>query len=223
MRLFHLALHAALNGAIDIQLFDFDVEHLGHARQPVDRIEDFQQFLLLFNGELQVGAHRVRQLAGVVHPDRGDHGLVVQILAQLDVLLEQPRNPADQCIQLRTRFHFEAGGTHHGAEEAFVVGDGDHLAALHALHQDLDVTVRQLQALDDIDNCSNTINFVGLRLIDGSVVLGGKKDLLVPGHGFFQSAHTRFPPHHEGGHHVRKDDHIPDGHHRKAFCIGFFL
>ena len=54
-------------------------------------IEDLEQFLLLLDGELQVGAHRVGQLAGIVHPDGGDHGLVVQVLAQLDVLLEQRR------------------------------------------------------------------------------------------------------------------------------------
>ena len=66
LRLLHLALHAALDGAVDIQLLDLDVEHLGDARQPVDRIEDFEQLLLLFDGELQVRAHGVGQLAGIV-------------------------------------------------------------------------------------------------------------------------------------------------------------
>ncbi len=91
LRLLHLALDAALNGAVDIELLDFDIEHLGHARQPVDGIEDFEQFLLLFDGELQVRADGIGQLARIVHPDGRDHGFVVQVLAELDVLLEERR------------------------------------------------------------------------------------------------------------------------------------
>ena len=66
-------------------------------------IEDFEQFLLLFDGELQVRADRIGQLAGLVHPDGGDHRLVVQVLAELDVLLEQAGDAAGQRIQLRAR------------------------------------------------------------------------------------------------------------------------
>ena len=223
LRLLHLALDAALDGAVDVELLDLDVEHLGHARQPVDGIEDFEQFLLLFDGELQVGAHGVGQLAGIVHPDGGDHGLVVQVLAELDVLLEQAGDAADQRVELRPGLHFEAGGAHDGAEEAFVVGDRNHLGALHAFHQNLDIAVRQLQALDDVDDGADAVDFVGLGFVDRGIVLGGKKDLLVAGHGLFERPHARFAPHHERGHHVRKDDHVADGHHRQTFCIGFFL
>ena len=56
-----------------------------------------------------------------------------------------------------------------------------------------------------------------------SVVLGGEKDLLVGGQGFFQRAHAGFPPHHEGGHHVGKDDHVADGHHGELLGFEFFL
>ena len=91
LRLLHLALHAALDGAVHIELLDFDIEHLGDARQAVDRIEDFEQFLLLFDGELQVGAHGIGEFARLIHPDGRDHGLVVQVLAELDVLFEQAR------------------------------------------------------------------------------------------------------------------------------------
>ena len=94
LRLLHLALHAALDGAVDIELLDFDIEHLGDARQAVDGIEDFEQFLLLFDGELQIGADGVGQFAGIVHADGRDHRFVVQVLAELDVLLEQRRDAA---------------------------------------------------------------------------------------------------------------------------------
>ena len=64
LRLLHLALDAALDGAIDAQLFDFDFQHFGDASQPVDGIEDFEQFLLLFDRELQVGAGGIGEFAG---------------------------------------------------------------------------------------------------------------------------------------------------------------
>ena len=100
LRPLHLALHAALDGAVDVELLDLDVEHLGDPRQPVDRIEDLQQLLLLFDGELQVRADGVGQLARIVHPDGGDHRLVVQILAELDVLLEEGGDAAHQGFEL---------------------------------------------------------------------------------------------------------------------------
>ena len=101
LRLFHLALHAALDGAVDIELLDLDVQHFRHARQPVHRIEDFEQLLLFFDGQLQIRAHRVGQFARLVHADGRDHGLVVQVLAQLDVLLEQAGDARHQRFQLR--------------------------------------------------------------------------------------------------------------------------
>ena len=70
---------------------------------------------------------------------------------------------------------------------------------------------------------ADVVDFVGLGFVDGGVVLGGEKDLLVARHGLFQRPHARFAAHHERGHHVRKDDHVADGHHRQTFCIGFFL
>ena len=101
LRLFHLALHAALDGAVDVQLLDFDVEHLRDARQAVDGIEDFEQFLLLFDGELQIRADGIGQLARIVAANRRDHGVVVYVLADLDVLLEQVGDARGQRIQLR--------------------------------------------------------------------------------------------------------------------------
>ena len=108
LRLLHLALHAALDGAVDVELLDLDIEHLRDARQPVDGIEDFEQLLLLFDGELHVRADRVGQLARIVAADGRDHGVVVDVLAQLDVLLEQPGDARGQGVQLRASFDLVA-------------------------------------------------------------------------------------------------------------------
>ena len=137
LRLFHLALHAALDGAIDIELLDLDVEHLGDAGQPVDGIEDFEQFLLFFDGELQVGADGVGELARIVHADGRDHGVVIQVLAELDVLLEQVGDARGQRFQLRPGFDFEAEGLDDGAEVAFVFADARRLCRARRLRPEL--------------------------------------------------------------------------------------
>ncbi len=165
LRLLHLALHAALDGAVDIELLDLDVEHFGDARQPVHGIEDFKQLLLFFDGQLQIRAHGVRQLARLIHADGRDHRFVIQVLAELDVLLKQPGDAADQSFQLRPGFHFEIEGFDRRAEVAFVLADRDDLAPLHAFHQHFDVAVRQLQALYDVGDRADAVDLVRPRLI----------------------------------------------------------
>ncbi len=120
LRLFHLALDAALDGAVDIELFDLDVEHFGDAGQAVDRVEDFEQLLLFLDGELQIGADGVGELARLIHADGRDHGLVIEVLAELDVLLEQAGDAADQGFQLRPGFNLEVEGFDGGAESSLL-------------------------------------------------------------------------------------------------------
>ena len=89
LRALHLPLHARLDVAVEVEFFNLDVQHVGNARQARRRIEDGQQLLLLLDAQLQVGGDGVAQLGRLVHAHRGDDGLVVQRLLQLDVLLEE--------------------------------------------------------------------------------------------------------------------------------------
>ncbi len=216
LRALHLPLHAALDGAVDVQLFDLDVKQFGDSCQPLDGIEDFQQLLLLFDGELQIGADRVRQLPRIVHPDRRDHGLVVQVLAELDVLFEKRGDARNQRFQLRPRVHLVVRYFHHRPEKAFVVGDRDDLAPLDAFHQDLNVPVRQAQALHDVDDRPDAVDLLRPRLVCRGVVLRGQEDPFVPSQRLLQRAHARVAPHHERSHHVREDNHVPHRHHRQT-------
>ena len=85
----HLPLHAGLDGAIHVQFLDFNFENVGYPIQPLRRIEDLKQFLLLFDRKLHIGGNYVGQLGGVLHANGGDHGFVVQRLTELYILLEQ--------------------------------------------------------------------------------------------------------------------------------------
>ena len=50
-------------------------------------------------------------------------------------------------------------------------------------------------------------------------MLRGEEDLAVAVERLFQGAHGGFPADHKGGHHLREDDHLADGHHREfALC-----
>ena len=135
LRPLHLTLDAALDGAIDVELLDLDVEHFGYSCQPVDRIEDLEQFLLFFDVELQVRSDGIGELAGFIHPDGRDHRLVVQILAELYVLLEERGYATRERIELRARFDTVLEGPNNGSEESFIFADRNNLCALNAFDQ----------------------------------------------------------------------------------------
>ena len=88
MRALHLALHARLDVAVEIQLLDLHIQHVGQPRQPRRGVEDRQQLLLLLDAHLQIRGNGVGELGRLVHTHRGDDGLVVQRLLKLDVILK---------------------------------------------------------------------------------------------------------------------------------------
>ena len=221
--LFHLALDAVLDRAVDVEFFQLDVEHLGHAGEPVDGIEDFEKVLLLGDRELKVRPDGVRQLARVVDTDRGDHRFVVEILTLLDIVLERRRDTAVERLCLFRRDRARGIHLYGGAVEAFLLRDGMQARSLDTLDQDLDIAVRQFEALDDRDDRADLVDLVRCGVVHRRVVLRREKNFLFRVERFLQSQDARFPPHHEGGHHVGKDDDVPDGHHRKLPYAGFLF
>ncbi len=104
LRALHLPLDARLDVAVEVELFDFDVEHVGNARQARGGIEDAEQFLLFLDAELQVGGDDVGELGRLVHAHGGDDGFVVERLLQLDVLLEEGGDALHQLLERRASF-----------------------------------------------------------------------------------------------------------------------
>ena len=223
LRLLHLALHARLDGAVHVQLFDFDVEDIGDAGEAFGGIEDFQQFLLLLNGELQVGGDDVCEFGRIFHAHGRNHGLVVERLAQLDILFEEGGHALHAGFKRRVSLAAIAGDAHRGLHEALGVDHLQNLAALHAFNQDLDVAVGQFEALHDVNDGADLVDLIGLRFVDGGVVLGSEENLLVGRQRLFQGPHARFTAHHERRHHEGKDDHVPNGHHGQLSGFELFL
>src|SRR5882724_6134273 len=220
---FHLLLHTGLNGPIHVELFDFDVEHVGNARQAFAGVKDFQQLLLFFNRKLQVSGDGVGEFCRVFHANGRDHRLVVQGLAELDVLLEEGSDSLHGSFERGRSFNGRARQADGGLEEAFGFGDLEDAATFDAFHENLDVAVRQFEALHDVDDGSDFVDFVGLGLVNAGVVLSGQEDLLVAGECLFQGADAGFPADNERGHHEREDHHVPDRHHREFLAFELFL
>ena len=154
---------------------------------------------------------------------RGRNRLLVQRLAQLHVLLKQRRDALHGRFHLRRDLRRVAVHPHRRHIEAIGLGHLQNARPLNALHQNLDVAVRHLQALHDVDDAADLVNLVRLGFIHTGIVLGGEEDPLVSRKRLFQGAHARLAAHHEGRHHERKDDDIPDRHHRQLAGFEFLF
>ena len=182
-------------------------------REPLGGIENLQQFLLFFNGELQVGGDDVGQLGRIFHAHGRNHGLVVQAWQSFTYCSNSDSDALHAGFERLVGFGAVARDADRGLHEALGVDDLQNLAALNAFDQNFDVAVGQLQALHDVDDRAHLIDLVGLGFVHGGVVLGGQENLLVRRQRLFEGAHARFAAHHERRHHEGKDDHVPDGHH----------
>ena len=222
LRALHLPLHARVDAAIDVELFEFAFEDVRDAVEPVENIEIFEQFLLFLDRNLQVRGNRVGELGGIIHAGCGDHGVVIHALRELDVLLEEPVDAAGGLVKLRGRFGAHRHRTQHGAVKAFFTGDLYRFGALDTLDQHANVAVRQLHALNDIGQRAHGENFFGLGIVDRGVMLGGEENLFFAGQRFFEGAHRCFAADDKRLHHLRKNDHIPHRHHRNALQFIFF-
>ena len=218
-----MALHARLDGAVDIQFFDLDIEHVGDSAEALGRIKNLQQFLFLFDGKLQVRGDYVRKLCRIFHAHGRDHGLVIQRLAQLYVLLEQSGDALHARFDLRVHFHGIAGHANGSLHIAIGIGGLQKPAALDAFHQNFNVSIGQFQALHDVDDGADLVDLVRLGFVDGCVMLGGKENFLIRGQCLFEGAHAGLAAHYERRHHIRENDDIADRHHGQLFGFEFFL
>ena len=219
----HLALHASVDRAIDVELLDFDFQDIRDAVQPLHRLEYLQQFLFFLHRNLEIRGDGVGKLAGIVHAYRCNHRVVIQALRELHVLLEKSGDALGGLLRLRRWLGLQRNEFERSAKESLVAGNLHDFGAFRALDQHFDVAVRQLHALHDVGERAHLIDFFRLRIVHGRIVLRDQKYLLVAGQRFFQRAHRGFAPHDERVHHFRENDHVPHRHHRHALHFEFFL
>ena len=222
LRAFHLPFHTRIDVAVDVQLFELDLQNVADAVQPFQRINRFQQILLFIHRQLQVGGDGVREPRWIIHARGRNHRVVVQALRKLNELLVKPGHFFDDLLDLRRILYACAEQPNRRAEEALFRGNRDGPRPFHAFDQNFDVAVRELHALHDVRERSYRVNLLRFGVIHGSVMLRGKEDLLVAGQRLFERAHTGFAADNEGRHLLRKDDHVAHRHHRHAPHLLFF-
>ncbi len=216
LRALHLTLHAGVDVAVDVELLKLDFEDVGDAVQPLNGVDGLEQVLLFIHGELQIRRDGVREAPRIIHAGSGDHGVVIQALRKLDELLVQGGNFLHGLIDLGRRLDARRQQAKGGAEKSFLRGDRHGPGAFHALDQYFDIAVRELDALHDVRERTNRIDLFRLGVIHRGVVLRRKENFLVAGERFLQRADTGFAADDEGGHLLRKNDHIAHRHHRNA-------
>src|SRR5580704_1775880 len=221
LRALHLALHAGIDVAVDVQLFQLDFQYVGDAIQALKRVRCFEQVLFFIDRQLQIRGDRVGKARRVVNARGGDHGVVIQALRKLDELLVEAGDLLNELFDLRRDFDLCGQQADGGAKEALLGSDGKGTSALDAFDQHLDVAIGQLDALDDVRQRADGINLLRLRVVDRRVMLGGKKNLLVAGKRLFQRANAGFAADDKRGHLLRKDDHVAYRHHGYAFHFLF--
>jgi hypothetical protein len=164
----------------------------------------------------------VGQLAGVVHPHGGDHGVVVQVVRQLHVLLEERHHAAHGALDVAGGLALLRDHLDDDTVEAAVLLPLDGARPVDPLDEHLDVSVGQLQALHDVRHAAHRVDVLRRGVVGRGVVLRRQEDALVLGEGVLEGARRRGTPDHERHHHVRKDDDVAEGNDGERF-VDFHL
>ena len=93
LRLLHLLLDLGVEAAVDVELLDLDVEEVVELLQPLERVHDLEQRLLVGRRDRQRGGEHVGEQLGILGLQLGEGALDADLLRQPAVLLEQ-RRPA---------------------------------------------------------------------------------------------------------------------------------
>ena len=115
------------------------------------------------NLQRQVGSHRVGQLARIFDLVEGNDHLGRNLLVELDILFEQVGHGARQRLHL--------------------------LGRTFLFLEHLDGPVGQLEELQHRPHGADIVNVIGSGVVQGGILLGHQKDLLVFLHDAFQYLH----------------------------------
>ena len=126
-----------------------------------------------------MGANGVGQPADIVDLDGGEDLVGIQVLAQLDVLLELLAQTRGKRVIAGKALVAEWGQPEIRLPISIFFRQLQNTSPLDPLDQHLGIAVWQLEGLNDIRDRPDLIDFIGFRVIDGSVVLGGEEDPLV--------------------------------------------
>ena len=176
-----------------------------------------QQLLLVADAHAQVRGDGVGQAARLVDAGQGLHQLGRQLAVGLDVLLEQAHQRTHDRLDLAL-LAVDHRLDHAGLprQHAVALGHLGDLHARHALHQDLDGPVGELQQLQHLRQRADVVQVVGARIVGLGRTLGDQQDALVGLHGQIQCADRLVAADEQRDDHVREHDDVTQRQHRQV-------
>jgi len=215
-----LAAGARLNRAVELALIDLDLHQLDEPLQPTVRGEDFEQPLLVLDGDFELRGESVGEVRRVLIAEGGLERVGLHLGGEADVLLDELRGALHESVDAGPRLGRDWSAAHGGGERPVVVLDADGRGALAALDDDLRLAVLLTLGLEDAGDGADAVNLLGRGLVDGGVVLGGEEDRAVGGERVFEGAHRAGPADLEGDLGEGEDYNVADGHHRQTYDVG---
>ncbi|MNZ66090.1 hypothetical protein D3C78_843020 [compost metagenome] len=199
----HLFLDAAANAFFDLQQIDLGIQQRQNVLDPGRQIDDFEDFLLLFDLQRHVRGHGVHQAAWLIDAVERRQDFSRDFLAQLHVLLELGQQAANEHFRLALWcFNFVDQGDF-GTAVAVHFAEALDSAPLLAFDQNLDRSVRQLQQLQNGGNRTNAVQGLFTGIVVSRVSLGQQKNLLVTRHRSLEGFDGFLAPHEQRDNHVR--------------------
>ena len=210
-----------MDALLDLQDVQLSLNQSQYAVDPLADIENFQNFLLLFQRKRHMHRDGIDQTLQVVEASHHGHYFGRNFLAGGNVLFELGVQGSLQrgrlgSFQLTPLLRHPIFGQRKPASEI----ETEDLYALTALDQDLDGSVGQLEQLQHRRQGPGLIQVGRCRIIDRGILLGRQQDLLVHRHHGLERK-DRFLAANEQRHdHLRIHHHVPEGQQRQLLNTG---
>ncbi len=192
-------------------------QHVGDLAQARHRVELLEHHLRVGELELEVARHQVGEAARVVEVGDDHHHLGRDGLAQLHRFLQLLAHAAHQCLDLERSLRQRLVGEllDLRLQEGLALGQVDDARAHHALHQDADAAVGQLEHAGDAGDGADVEQVVRLGVLGGAVALRHQHQQPVLGERPVDGLNALLARHRQRQDDEREEHHVAQRQHRQ--------
>ena len=202
-----------MDPTFNIQYLDFCMKNFHDALQPLLRVGNFKERLLIAHLNQEIARDHIRKPCGILDGIEREDRFQGNASIELYVLLKELSRLTHEGLDFRGIFNRLFQDLHIHLNKAFAVRRVElpHFAARLALHQNLQLAVRHLQELQDLRGGSDLEKVAFLGILGFRLFLGGHKDELLRVHRLFERFDAFGARDVQGNHHARENHQIPHG------------